>query len=303
MKDLRASILRRLYKFSPFSLKGDLILEDEEINTDISCVINFYGRINLLEGILYSLVQQDFPKDNFEVILVEDRGGTEEGKNMAEYFSNSLNIRYYNITENFGLMGYSRNFGLSKTKGQFILFLDDDTVILQRNFLSTLVNTFKSIKTDAIIPHGNASYALLKDKYDFHDPYYPTSRCMAYRRSVLKELGGFVSEIIGQEDVEFVIRYIASGKTFTQSSDLEYFHPPLIVNKISKAAAVGSSFFKLRKRYPFLIWLMLLINGSRYLPLLLFPLKTKWKMQGMFSLGFVAGIITRFQKNKNITYE
>ncbi len=300
MNNLRTKILRKLYNVFPFSLKGDLLLDNKEINRDISCVINFYGRINLLEGILYSLVQQDFPKNNFEVILVEDRGGTEEGKNIAEHFSDKLNIRYYALSENFGLMGYSRNYGLSKTKGEFVLFLDDDTVILQRNFLSTLVNTFKSLKTDAVIPHGRASYALLKNKYDFHDPYYPTSRCMAYRRDVLGELGGYFSEIIGQEDVEFVIRYISSGRTFIQSNQLEYFHPPLIINKISKAAAVGASFFRLRKRYPFLIWLMLLINGSRYLPLLLLPVKTKWKMQGKFSLGFAVGIILSMI---GITYE
>lgn len=291
MEDFRVCILKMLYKFFPFSLKGDLILENKRITKDISCVINFYGRIILLEGILYSLIQQDFPKDNFEVILVEDRGGTAEGKNLAEKFSDKLNIEYYALTENFGQMGYSRNFGLSKTNGQFILFLDDDTIILQNNFLSTLVDTFKSLKTDAIIPHGNASYALLKGKYDFHDPYYPTNRCMAYRRSVLIELGGFVSEIIGQEDVEFVIRYIVSGRTFTKSNDLEYFHPPLIINNINKAAAVGASFFRLRKRYPFLIWLMLLINGARYLPLLLFPVKKRWRFQGKFSFGFFVGIV------------
>lgn len=303
MKDFRADILKKLYKISPFPLIGDLKLQNEEVNKDISCVINFYGRINLLEGILYSLSNQDFPKDKFEVLLIEDRGGTKEGENTAKIFSNKLNIKYYALSENFGIMGYSRNFGLSRTKGEFILFLDDDTVILQENFLSKLLRIFKTTNSDAIIPRGKASFGLIKGKYDFHDPYYPTSRCMAYKRSVLKELGGFVSEIIGQEDVEFVIRYIASGRTFFQAAELEYYHPPLIINKISKAAAVGASFAGLRKRYPFLIWLMLLINGSRYLPLFLFPIKTKWKMQGKFSLGFIMGILSGLFKNKNIKYE
>ena len=67
-------------------------------------------------------------------------------------------------------------------------------------------------------------------------------------------------------------------------------HPPLIVNNTNKAAAVGASFTKLKNRYPMVIWLMLLINGSRDLPKLIFPLNTQYKMQGMFSLGFILGI-------------
>jgi hypothetical protein len=164
-------------------------------------------------------------------------------------------------------------------------------VILRKDFLSTLINIFKSSGSDAVIPHGNDSYGILKGKYDFHDPYYPTSCFMAYHREVLKELGGFISEIIGREDVEFVIRFITSGRTFHQAAFLEYYHPPLIVNKIGKASAAGLSFAKLIGSYPFLLWIMLLVNGSRFLPLSLFPIKKKWRMQGRFSPGFLLGIL------------
>jgi glycosyltransferase involved in cell wall biosynthesis len=289
--ELRSKILVALYKLFPFPLKGNAAIHDVNPAYDISCVINFYGRIHLLEGILYSLSEQDLPKEKFEVLLVEDRGGTEDGREIARRFDNSLNIRYSSLSENFGVMGYSRNLGLSKSQGAYVLFLDDDTVILRKDFLSTLIRVFKSSGADAVIPHGTASYGILKGKYDFHDPFFPTNRCMAYSRDVLQELGGFVSEIIGQEDVEFVVRFIASGKSFHNASDLEYYHPPFIMSNLRKAAAVGLSFTQLKKRYPFIIWMMLLINGSRYLPLLLFPIKQKWRMQGKFSMGFLLGIL------------
>jgi len=288
--ELRSKILLTLYKVFPFSLKGTAEIDDINPSYDISCVINFYGRIHLLEGILYSLSEQNLPKEKFEVLLIEDKDGTKEGRDIADRFSNVLNIRYSSLSENFGIMGYSRNFGLSQAQGKYILFLDDDTVILQKNFLSTLAAEFQSTTSEALIPFGSASFCLLKEKYDFHDPFYPTNRCMAYTREVLRNLGGFVSEIVGQEDVELVIRFIASGRTFYKAKGLEYYHPPFIVSNTNKAAAVGMSFTRLRKRYPFLLWLMLLINGSRYLPLLLFPVKKKWKMQGLFSLGFFIGI-------------
>lgn len=289
--DLRSKVLIAAYKLLHFSLKGDVRLDNHDPVYDISCVINFYGRINLLEGILYSLSEQDLPRERFEVLLIEDRGGTQEGKDIAEMFKNTLNIRYFALSENFGMMGYSRNFGLSQTKGRYVLFLDDDTVILQKEFLSALKSEFETLRVDAIVPYGSASYCLLKEKYDFHDPYFPTNRCMAYQREVLSQLWGFVSDIIGQEDVEFAIRFIASGKNFYISNKLYYFHPPLVITNVNKPAAVGMSFVKLRKRYPFIIWLMLLINGSRFLPLLLIPVTKKWRMQGKFSFGFAMGII------------
>ena len=289
--ELRSKILIALFKLFPFSLKGDAKLDNIKYACNISCVINFYGRINLLEGILYSLASQDLPKEKFEVLLVEDRGGTKEGREIARRFGDVLNVRYFALSEKFGIMGYSRNLGLSQAHGEYVLFLDDDTVILRKDFLSTLISIFRSSGADAIIPHGNAGYGILKGKYDFHDPYYPTSRCMAYRRDVMRDLGGFVSDIIGQEDVEFVVRFLTSGRKFVKSGKLEYFHPPLIVNSLGKPAAVGISFARLRKRYPLILWLMLLINGSRFLPLLIFPFNNKWRMQGKFSLGFALGVL------------
>jgi len=289
--NLRSKILIAVYKAFPFSLKGDAQIDTMNPVHDISCIINFYGRINLLEGILYSLSEQDLTKERFEVILVEDQGGTAEGRYISEGFKTKLNIRYFTLPENYGRMGYSRNFGLSQAKGRYILFLDDDTVIHQNNFLSTLINEFELSPADAIIPRGNASYCLLKGKYSYHDPYFPTNRCMAYRREVMSKLRGFISEIIGQEDVEFVIRFLAPGRTFYNSRKLHYLHPPLLINNLRKPAAVGMSFVKLRKRYPVIIWLMLLLNGSRYVPLLLFPINIKWRMQGKFSLGFLEGVI------------
>ncbi|MER3447010.1 MAG: glycosyltransferase family 2 protein [Candidatus Dadabacteria bacterium] len=288
---LRSKMLVSAYRLFPFSLRGDADLDYIYPECDISCIINFYGRTNMLKNVLSSLSEQNLPKERFEVILIEDKGGTKEGRDILEEFKSRLNVKYFALRENYGKMGYSRNVGISKSKGKFILFLDDDTVIIQNDFLSNLIEEFETSSADAIIPHGSTSYCVLDGKYSFHDPYFPSNRCMAYKREVLKELGGFVSDIIGQEDVELVVRFIASGKEFYNSRRLEFLHPPLILNNLNKAAAVGMSFARLRNRYPLLIWIILLMNGSRYLPTLLFPISKKLRMRGKFSLGFLLGIL------------
>lgn len=288
---LRSKMLVSAYKLFPFSLRGDAHFSYVHPERDISCVINFFGRTHVLKNVLSGLSEQDLPIERFEVVLIEDKGGSKEGKDILEEFKSRLDIKYFALLENYGKMGYSRNVGISKSKGRFVLFLDDDTVIIQNDFLSNLIKEFENSNADAIIPHGSTSYCVLDGKYGFHDPYFPSNRCMAYNIEVLKELGGFVSEIIGQEDVELVVRFIASGKEFFNSRKLEYLHPPLILNNLNKAAAVGMSFARLKNRYPLIIWLILLMNGSRYLPTLLFPISQKLRMQGKFSLGFLLGIL------------
>ena len=156
--DTRSRILLFLYKLFPFKLEGDAELSQAPPRFAVSCVINFYGRKALLRNILTCLSEQGLPKDRFEVILAEDRGGTQEGKEITQEFERKVDMRYFTLRENYGVMGYARNFALSKTRGEYILFLDDDTVILQRDFLETLIGEFRTSGADAVMPYGSASF-------------------------------------------------------------------------------------------------------------------------------------------------
>lgn len=288
---MREAVLKCLDSLFPFDKRGDCAVPPERDGIRISCVINFYGRLDLLAGILHSLGQQTFPRERFEVVLVEDRGGTDEGMILADSFSRELNINYVPLDRNFGRMGYSRNVGLSHSRGRYVLFLDDDTVIMQDDFLKKLKLLFEeNSMTDAIVPRGRAAFSLVCDRYAFHDPFFMTSRCCAYRRSVLSELGGFMSDFVGQEDVEFVIRFLLAGKRALNAPQLEYFHPPLLVPNLRKPQAVGSSFYGLRRRYPFVIWLLVILNCCRHAPLYLLPVR-RFREMGRFGLGFLMGVV------------
>jgi len=300
---LRQALLSTLYRSFPFDLKADCREFSAPVaSLQISCVINFYGRLDLLDGILFSLAAQDFPRDNFEVVLVEDQGGTDEGRALCESFADRLTIVYRPLDKNFGKMGYSRNFGLAQTRGEIVLFLDDDTVLLQKHFLTRLHAEFAAKQhLDALVPHGFASFALVEDRYDFHDPYFMTSRCMAYRRSVLVELQGFMSGFVGQEDVEFVIRFTMAGKNAENCSALEYYHPPLLVPNANKAMAVGASFCQLKGRYPLLLWLLVLFNCCRHAPLMVFS-KRQYQEMGRFGWGFLKGVFNCLLGRKDFKY-
>jgi len=268
----------------------------------ISCIINFYGRLDLLAGILHSLSGQEYDRKRFEVVLVEDQGGSDGGRLLAEEFGHSMNILYQPLDANFGRMGYSRNFALKRSRGDIVLFLDDDTIILQNNFLSTLDTVFAdNPQTDAVVPHGNAVFSMIKGRYAFHDPYFMTSRCTAYRRQVLAELGGFMDHFVGQEDVEFVVRFNVAGKRSLNVAALDYYHPPLLVPNLRKPKAVGNSFYRLLGRYPLLLWLLVLLNCSRHAPLYLLPVR-KFREMGRFGIGFLLGVLVSPFNKKGFRY-
>ena len=295
---MREKIIQLLLKNPP---KGDLEYFEEENKYKISCIFVFYKRMDLMANILHCLNSQDFDKKKTEIILVEDRGGSEEGRNLTRKFSKE-NIYYYPAPEKgWGKIGYLRNYGLSKAQGEYILFLDDDTVITDNLFLEKICLRLDNEKQlDAVIPHGNAAFSIIDGKYAFHDPFFSTNRCMAYRRSCLIETGGYDSSFIGQEDVEFAIRFIACGFQSVKDETLKYYHPPLIYTDLNKGRAVGASFAV--SKYNNMIKFLLLINGVRWLPLIIFPgLKNRY--MGMFAAGFGIGFIQSFFfRNKNINY-
>lgn len=299
---MRKLLAATLYKLFPFDLKGDCTVPPAEHPVRVSCIINFYGRLDLLQAILFSLAEQNFPAEKFEILLVEDNGGTLEGRGIADEFSSLLPVRYFPLDANFGQMGYARNFAIARSKGEYILFLDDDTVLLQNYFLTRLVETadrFPDI--GAFVPRGRASFAVINGRYDYHEPFFMTNRCMAYRRNLLKELGGFVSGVIGQEDVEFVARFHIVGGSVMNLSNIEYFHPPLQVSSYRKSSAVGASFYRLRSRYSKVLWLLLMLNCVRQAPLLLLPERRFWE-KGRFAVGFIIGAFNAMCNNRDHKY-
>jgi hypothetical protein len=124
---------------------------------------------------------------------------------------------------------------------------------------------------------------------------------MAYRRCVLADLGGFVSEFVGQEDVEYVIRFLMAGKYSLNVPQLLYYHPPLLVPSFRKSKAVGFSFFTLKSRYPFVIWLLVILNCARHAPLYLIPVR-RFREMGRFGIGFLAGVLISLFKKEGFQY-
>ncbi len=94
----------------------------------ISIIIPTYNKSKRLELVLYTLCNQNYCHDNFEVIIVDD-GSTDNTCDMVSKFisNRKSNFKYiYQINKG---RAAARNKGIEAAIGEVIIFLDDDRLV------------------------------------------------------------------------------------------------------------------------------------------------------------------------------
>lgn len=89
----------------------------------VSVVIPTFERKEFLLRAIRSVCRQTLT--DFEIIVVDN--SSTDGSQEAVQQLNLPNLSFYSV-ENHGIIGFSRNFGVSKAKGSFVAFLDSDDV-------------------------------------------------------------------------------------------------------------------------------------------------------------------------------
>ncbi len=90
-----------------------------------SIVIPTYNRSQLIPLTLDSVLEQTF--FDFEIIVVDDGSTDTTGNTIARYLADSR-IKYYKIGNS--ERGAARNYGATKSNGQYVTFLDSDDIFL-----------------------------------------------------------------------------------------------------------------------------------------------------------------------------
>lgn len=112
-----------------------------------SIIIPTHNRKNLLRKCLHSVLHQNYPKKDYEIIMIDD-GSTDGTDRFVKFFmKKEFNVKYLKI-ENRG-PGAARNAGLRKAKGKFIAFTDDDCVV-EKNWLRKIESCFEKTDADAV---------------------------------------------------------------------------------------------------------------------------------------------------------
>lgn len=224
----------------------------------VSVVITHFNRPEYLRQALSSIEKQDYP--NFEVILVDDASTKPEAKQEIENLKPIFATRGWKIIvhEENSYLGKARNTGVENSKGEYILFLDDDNVA-RPNEISVFVKAAL---------HGGAD--ILTSVMDFfsgdeapEEDSIPSKRrvplggdvatgffwnCFGDANSFVKKssfiaMGGFTEDYqVGYEDYEYFAKAVLKGFKlevvpeplfwYRRAYDTMSFNTPLYKNRM-----------------------------------------------------------------------
>jgi glycosyltransferase involved in cell wall biosynthesis len=114
----------------------------------ISFVIPSYNRNSYLKQLLNSILSQDY-KD-IEIVVIDDNSTDQTEETMNEYVQKYPFIVYHKNTSNKGC-GYNRGLGIKKTKGEYVIFADDDDFYTNNSFLSKGIEVFEQYPNLAFV--------------------------------------------------------------------------------------------------------------------------------------------------------
>ncbi len=266
---MREFILRKLFQWFPFHIEGNLNGAGGPAAKGVFSCIICASRPKELEELLQDLYQSAFPKERLEVVLINDGAGPKV-RRLADQYKPVLKIAYAENEKPMKIMGALRNKALSLSRGEYVLFLDDDTRLMDYAFLDQADKLFQK-DYDVLLPTGHALYGLVKMKYDYLDEFSFANRCCMVRRTFLDRVKGFQDGLKAYEDIDLGIRLTMTGAKVHHAKALSYWHPPLYFDSMRKPLATGQSIVHLKSFYPFGIWLILYLNALRFLPYILLP--------------------------------
>jgi GT2 family glycosyltransferase len=118
----------------------------EQSRPFISVIIPTYERAGQLYVCLGALAAQDYPRDRFEVVVVDD-GSSTSPDSSVETFRHQLDVRL--LKQLHSGPAAARNYGAAQAKGAFLAFTDDDCTPAV-GWLQSLATYFVSCSNCAI---------------------------------------------------------------------------------------------------------------------------------------------------------
>lgn len=112
----------------------------------LSFIVPIYNVEPYLRKCVDSLLHQDYPANQYEIILVDD-GSTDGSGELADLLASSPNIRVIH-QKNRGLSG-ARNTGIAAALGEYICFVDSDDY-WEENVLGGLMAQIERDKLDVL---------------------------------------------------------------------------------------------------------------------------------------------------------
>jgi len=236
----------------------------------LSVVIPFYDAAETLPRCLDAIFAQRFPRDEYEVVAV-DNNSTDGSADIVRRYRDVVLLR----EEKAGAYA-ARNSGVAAARGEILVFTDPDC-IPDADWLSRIWAAMAPGETEVVIggyvlPERSSAVRLLllyentKDSFvfgtDIPELYYAHTNNMAVRRSTFERFGPFVERRRGSDTI-FVRRVVAtlpcSVVRYDPSVRVEHLEVADVWTYYRKMATYGES----RESYRHLSWTRPLTLGER----------------------------------------
>ena len=112
----------------------------------ISIIVATHNRVDQLSQLINSILKQTY--QNFEIILIDDTSTDETNEIFGNFFDKRL--KYYRNYENMG-MGLNRQKAYNLSKGDYVIFCDDDDYFIDNTYFSDVVKIFKEYEDVNVI--------------------------------------------------------------------------------------------------------------------------------------------------------
>ena len=216
-----------------------------------SVIFCTYNREKYIYNALKSIADQDFDRSNYEIIIVNNNS-TDNTENICKQFREdypSVLVNYC-IETNQGL-SYARNRGIKESKGNILVFVDDDATAFE-GYLSSISTFFDEhkavsacggpivpayeVEKPAWLSHfteqlvAGALYEG-KDVKPFKNGKYPGGGNSAFRKEVFDKYGSFNVELgrkgqslIGAEEKDLYDRLRRGNEVFYYLPQMGIYH-------------------------------------------------------------------------------
>ena len=200
-----------------------------------SIIVPTYNRPQQLMACLQSLSELDYPREGFEVIVVDD-GSDMPPKNVCYALRERLKIEF--LEQSHAGPGAARNAGSLRARGEFLVFTDDDCRVSSDWLRQMAVHCLAT--PEHII--GGRTVNLLQDNcfsrtsqlimdavYDYYNlgvngPRFFASNNLVVPVSGFRRIGGFNSEFITAEDRDLCDRWLHHGFRMTYALEAVVYH-------------------------------------------------------------------------------
>lgn len=205
-----------------------------------SVIVPTRARLTQLRRCLDALAGQQYPRDDFEVIVVNDGSPPLPAEELAA-FAGRLTLR--SIDQPWGGPATARNTGIRHARGRWIAFTDDDCAPVP-DWLASFARQLEA-HPEALVgghvcnalehdPYATASQLLVDYLYAYHararsrGPAFFTSNNFAGAADTVRTLGGFDAgfSLPAGEDRDFCDRWQATGAPlhYCAEAEVRHFH-------------------------------------------------------------------------------